>query len=274
VFTYEDSGSCSIPAGNNGNLCSVTDPFNHTTSFTYDGRGNVLTRTDPNLDTWAYTYTPLNDIQTARSSRTDVNDTTTYGYTAGNLTSVLDASGKTTVLHYDDPSNKGLVTSVVDPLTHTTTFTYDVYGNRQTALDAVDKYTYNYDVGGRLTSVIDAMTPARTTTFTYDGMNDLVTVQDAFNGANALTVYGYDAVGNRKTATNPAPDAHRRPAVVQPIPPATATTRPTTWSPSPIRSGASRRTATTSTETSRARPTRQTRRTDTPSRTPMTRSIA
>src|SRR5262249_18308411 len=65
---------------------------------------------------------------------------------------------------------------------------------------------YSYDVVGNRTSTTDA--EGRTTTYSYDALNRLVTVTtpdvtDVFgNTVACTTLYGYDAVGNRITVTD------------------------------------------------------------------------
>ncbi len=218
VYTYESGvpSSCSTPAADNGNICSVTDPLNHTTSFAYDNRGNVLSTTDPLSHKWQYTYTALNDLATVTDPRLNVapcipSCVTTYSYGSPNafthnvLTSIADATPlhNVTSFSYNDPVNPGLVTSTLDPLSHQTSFTYDPRGLPHTVADHFgNTVTYDYDAAGRLSDVIDAMTPSRMTTFTYDAANHLRTVQDPYNGAGAKTIYAYDAVGNRNTVQN------------------------------------------------------------------------
>ena len=193
----------------NNNLLSLEDQDHHVTSFIYDSRGNVTRITDALLDERTFAYTPLNDIDLETDPRGNMTD---YGYDpAGNLTSITrkDSGGTplaTTVLTRD-PGSNGDLTAVTDANGHTTTYTYDSHG----LLDTVDGplagppndiTDYNFDAGGRLSSVTDA--ESNTTSYLYDNQNNVSQVTDALN---QITSYGYDAKGNRTSVA----DARRQP---------------------------------------------------------------
>jgi len=192
LYAYEATGALCSPA-NNGNLCSVTDPLNHVTSYTYDSKGNILTRTDAASKTWTYTYNSLNDVLTATDPLARV---TTYTYNAnGNVTSVKNALNQTTTFTLNAD---GTLASVTDPLTHTTSFGYNANGLRTSATDALTHATsYTYDAGGRQLTKTDPLTHA--TTYTYDNQNKVLTVTDALNH---VTTNVYNAKGLRTSTTD------------------------------------------------------------------------
>lgn len=192
LFTYEAPGALCSPA-NDGNLCSVTDPLDHTASFTYDASGNVLTVTDALSNTWTYTYNSFNDVLTEEDP---LERTTTYGYDEeGNLTSVTNALEEATSFTHNDD---GTLASLTDALSHTTSFGYDQYGNHTSVTDPLDNtMTFTYDLGGRLLTETDALD--HTTTYTYDNQNNVLTVTDELDN---VTTYAYDAKGQRTSVTD------------------------------------------------------------------------
>jgi RHS repeat-associated protein len=125
---------------------------------------------------------------------------------AGNLSSVTDASGKATTYTYDAANR---LTAVKDAAGHTSKTTYDAVGNVTSRTDASGaKSTYTYDKAGRLLTMT---TP-------------LGNVSGA-DPAKYTWKYGYDKVGNQVTVTDPAGnttktdyDAEYRPiAVTDPL---------------------------------------------------------
>ncbi|MEO6992783.1 MAG: hypothetical protein ABI273_04065, partial [Lacunisphaera sp.] len=115
-----------------GNLDTLTDPNNHTTSFKYDA-GNRPTRT----------YLPANP-----SSAYEVN---AYDF-AGRRTARGDADGATTIYGYDTLSR---LTSVQPPSSRigaNVGYTYDPRGLRSSMSDGLGTTNYTYDTRGRLHS--------------------------------------------------------------------------------------------------------------------------
>jgi len=73
-------------------VTSVTDPLDHTTTFTRDGLGNVTAITDPLTHQTTLTYTPQGQPLTVTTPAGQ----TQVGYDGGDLVSVTDALGRTT----------------------------------------------------------------------------------------------------------------------------------------------------------------------------------
>jgi YD repeat-containing protein len=79
------------------------------------------------------------------------------------------------------------------PYTGETKYTYDSSGNNLvTSEQAPVTMQYQYDSIGRLATVTD---PARTTTYTYDSGNNLVSTVDAQGSLNRQTTYDYNPQG-------------------------------------------------------------------------------
>ena len=174
----------------------ITEPGRITTN-NYDSGGNLLSKTvtaNGSSRTWSYTYN--NGLMaTATNPRTDVNDTTAYGYDAsGNLTSITNAlSQVTTFSNYDGNGRVGLIT---DPNGQTTALTYSPRGwlmsRVVTAGNIVQTTSYTYDAAGQLTQVI--LPDSTTIGYTYDAAHRLTTIKD--NLGDSIT-YTLDIMSNR-----------------------------------------------------------------------------
>ncbi|MDO8543894.1 MAG: colicin D domain-containing protein [Opitutaceae bacterium] len=151
--------SASVAYGADGNIASVTDPANSTTTV---APGIVVTATDRTGKVSTYTFNP--DFR-LRSVRNAANETTTYTYdTQGNVTSIVDPLGASVQFTYDSNGN---VLTRTDEAGKVTTFTYDARNNLLTSTDPANKTTTRtYDAANNVLTVTDAL--SRTTTWTYD----------------------------------------------------------------------------------------------------------
>jgi RHS repeat-associated protein len=188
-----------------GNLLSVSDPLNETTSYTYNSSGELLTITEPG--------------QTISTSY--------KAYDANGLpTCVTDPLGGMTQMGYDsagvlqwvmDPNHSsGSCNATKDP-TKETVYYYDSFGRldqvsatKSTAFDPkliwVDtSYDANDNVVKQLgphytTGIIDDTANADTTTSTYDVMDRVTGTTDPRSDS---TSYAYDAAGRLVKVTQP-----------------------------------------------------------------------
>ena len=151
-----------------GNLQSVTDGNNHTTSYTHDAAGRILTVTAPDLGVTTYNYDD-----------------------AGNVITREDANTTRRPIAYDDASQLISETSP-DPDAPgpqgpaVTTYTYDPNGNRLTLTDPNGNATGAAGDG--------------VTTYAYDRANRLTSMN--YSDATPDVAFTYDAVGNRLTMTD------------------------------------------------------------------------
>ncbi len=195
----------------NGNLLSLNDALNHTTSYTYDNMDRVQTRTDPLLRQESYSY-DLNGNQVSATDRkgqvttftydalnrlkfvgfktvvsggtTTYESTISYTYDAGNrMTQVVDSAGGTITRAYD---NLDRLTSESTPQ-GSISYAYDSAG-RQTSMTVTGQpqVSYTYDNASRLTQISQS---SSTTSFSYDNANRR-TSRTLPNGV--VVSYGYD----------------------------------------------------------------------------------
>lgn len=194
---------------NNGQLETLKDGNDNTTTFTYDGfdrmtrttfpdtsyeeltldaAGNVLTRRTRGGDMFAYTYDALNrlDVEDVPYSATDID----YSYDlAGRLTSVADETGS--IAHGYDSAKR--LETVTRPDMKTVSYQYDAAGNR-TRLTWPDSFyiTNDYDELNRITHIREnGGLPLAT--YEYDDLSrpSLVTFNNG-NGASVTYVWQPD----------------------------------------------------------------------------------
>ncbi len=197
---------------NSGDLATVKDPLQRTTTRVTDFAGRLGLITNPLGQSTHYEYDNLNRLKKVTDPLLGV---TEFGYDPnGNLLSVKDARGGITSYAYEnmdrlqtrtDPLLKpegylydlnGNLTRFTDRKQQPANFTYDGF-NRLTRADYADGSwtTYTYDLGNRLTQVVDSI--SGTITLTWDDLDRLtreVTPQGTVD-------YTYDADGRRATMT-------------------------------------------------------------------------
>lgn len=191
------------------------------TAFTYDALGQRTSlRSDAGaVWTWAF------DANGNRTMATDpIGRTTTYTFDERDLVvRILDAAGAATNFLHD--ANRNLV-RITDPNGNATNYAYDDFGRpiRTTYADGSFE-SRTYDAAGNIATRTNArgqtvtyahdarnrpttkVTPAETSTYTYDAAGNLLSAQDADVGI----AFEYDAL-NRLVAeiTHPLTDTHFR----------------------------------------------------------------
>src|SRR5437867_11239224 len=154
----------------NGNLLTLTDARNNTTTYTYDNMDRPATRKDALLAIESYQY----DGNGNRTQFTDRrNKITTLQYDELNRLSFLGygtQSGPTyesTVSYSYDAMDR--LTQVVDSITGTVTRNYDGRDRLTSETTPQGTVTYGYDAAGRRNTMTVAGQPA--VAYTYDNAN-------------------------------------------------------------------------------------------------------
>ncbi|WP_124950338.1 RHS repeat-associated core domain-containing protein [Sulfuriferula thiophila] len=198
---YDPAATCNgtAPLGCRGQISSVTNALNQTTSITqYDANSQPLSLTDPNGLTTSLTY----DLRQRLTSLTQGNLLTQYSYDpAGNLIQISLPSGQT--IHYTyDAAHR--LTDIQDGQSNHIHYTLDTMGNR-TREDVYDPngvnvatHSRSFDALNRLYQDIGAVN--QTTTYQYDANGNLTNTTDALNHS---TSYQYDALNRLIQATDP-----------------------------------------------------------------------
>jgi large repetitive protein len=239
VTTLDSSGNPlstqSATYDGNGNVRSSTDPWGHTTTFTYDALNNLVSESQPTSATHAIVTSFGYDLRGNRTRYTDGrNNSWLYGYNTWNLPESV--TEPATVNYTTDADRKTITTYREDgrpvgqtlPGGVTLTVGYDPAGhlNAQsgTGADAATaSRSFGYDLDGRITQASTAASgtaPASSETFTYNDRGLLLTAAGsggassfAYNGdglmtsrqdASGTTGYGYDTSDRLGTITDAA----------------------------------------------------------------------
>jgi RHS repeat-associated protein len=178
---------------------TVFDENQHKKDYHFDKVGNLL---------WVKEYTDLQNYYLTQYTYDDL----------GNMTSLTDANGNTTLHSYE--SIFGLTQSIY-PDSTVKTFSYDSVGNVLHATDGhgTTTFTYDavyqligvdypdqssisfeYDMNGNRTLMTDE---EGTTTFTYDNRNRCISETRTIEGIPYTVSYSYDASSRMASATYP-----------------------------------------------------------------------
>jgi len=195
---------------NQGNVTSVKDPLNHTTTNEYDALNRLKKVTDavtPVPGVTQYEYNGLDALTKVTDPRTLATLYTVDGL--GNLTALTSPDTGGTSSIYDPAGN---LTSQTDAKSQTTTYGYDPI-NRVSLITFQDgsKQTYAYDQGvngkGRLSSITETDPGNNVTSviaYGYDDHGRVTTETRTLAGVQYVTGYHYDSSGRLDQLTYPS----------------------------------------------------------------------
>ncbi len=200
-----------------GRVVAQTDALNRVTTFRYEGEpnsasGGATTVTSPAGNTTVYTYQYGVKISETDGAGTPQGATTKYSYNAATLEPELitDPRGNSTTMTYDAQGN---LLTTTDPLKRKTTYTYNNLDEPLTIEDPTGvTETLTYDSRGNITSRSRPLTrggeppEAQTTTYVYGDPADPGDLTEEIQPEGGVWKYGYDAYGDRDSATNPLGD--------------------------------------------------------------------
>lgn len=209
-YTYDDQGNLKTVMEYTGNNTGSL------TQFTYNKDGLLETVTDGNNQTTTYNYT--NGFLTSISQPHDENNVDThYSFDIANYKMVLtDAEENETVYRMDE---NYVVTAITDPLGYTSSLQFDENYNVIKEIDGEGNSTsYTYDEKGNVLTSTDG--EKNVTTYTYNAYSQPLTITDAkgttvneyntygdlistTNAEDEKTEYGYDEYGNLTSTTLP-----------------------------------------------------------------------
>ena len=197
-YTYVPASGCPGCTGSTSLLSSVTDPNNHTTTFTYNEIRQVLSETNPLGQIRRNTYDSNRNLKTVTNRRGQV---TTYNYNAANqLTSILTPED-TTTLQYGVSGN--LISA--EDADSRLVMTYDALsrllsvttGGAAQFHQPNATISYEYDLNGNVTSRND---PTGVETFVLDSLERLLSQSHSDLGS---TTFAYDNNGRTSGMTYP-----------------------------------------------------------------------
>ena len=183
-----------------GNLTSVTNALNQTTTYAYDSFGRLTTV----IDALNHATTMGYDVNSYVSSQTDaLNHATTFQYDlVGNVLSVSDPLSRQTTMSYDNLDRLLTVRNPVNATGNPTySYAYDDNGNRISVTDAnLKTWTFTYDAKNRQETVTEPTVPvSRTTRWQYDAADQLLKV---IAPSGRTVRYAYDARGQQQAITD------------------------------------------------------------------------
>jgi RHS repeat-associated protein len=215
-YTYDDTTQSPYATGK---LTKTVDGSG-TTQFYYDilGRTSQVTRTIGGVQYGTgFQYDLLGHI-TSISYPDD--DAVTYTYDgAFNLAGVWNSNQTASYAAFSGYNALKQPGTITFPNNIATSFAYDPQNNRLDTLTTTNTqtsavlqgFTYHHDSNGNVTGIDDSAYPANPAagqTFTYDGLNRLVSAtSQAYNVPGNTINIGYDAVGNidyNADSSNPA----------------------------------------------------------------------
>jgi len=194
--TYPDGSSVSYEYDLNFHkMTKRVDERGIVTEYEYDDSGNRVKMIEAKGTTseriTEYTYDEFGNQLTIKNlADADTPEAlTTMEYdTAGNMKTLTDPEGGTTLYTYDNMGNMLTKKDAQDALWQ---YEYDDMGSLISTTDSLGNVTYNaYDARGNLLSTINA--EDNETTYEYDSKNDLISVTDAFENVSSLF---YDTEG-------------------------------------------------------------------------------
>ncbi len=194
---------------NQGNVTSVKDPLNKTTTNQYD-RVNRLKQTTSSSPISAVTQYAYNGLDALKQVTDPRNLATTYTLNGlGDVTQQVSPDTGQTTNTYDSGGNLATQT---DAKGQVTTYAYDVL-NRVTLITFHDgsKQTYAYDQGtngiGRLSSITET-NPANQQTsviaYAYDQHGRVTSETRMLGGVQYVLGYSYDSFGRMSGLTYPS----------------------------------------------------------------------
>jgi RHS repeat-associated protein len=209
-ITFPDSSTQTFTYTTNDLLASATDENNHTTSYAYDADSRETSVTNAASGVVSYTYDKDARLLTTTDEMGNV--TTNAWNSRSELTSVtlpVPVTGGTAPVWsftYDGNGNK---LTQVDPLNNTTSWAY-------TSLGLVSSVTlpapatgqsqpvtsYTQDNLGRTTKITNALSGQTVITYNSNNWVTSIALPDPGGGA-PTTQFGYDAIGERTTVTDP-----------------------------------------------------------------------
>ncbi len=187
-YQTNPAGNWVIPSGSDANISMSDSTAAASTSFTlsfrHSGRTETFTTSatslpkyarlstvsDRNGNTIHYYYNGSGQLTSIVDS---YGNTTTFTWTSGYITEIVDPTGRT---YQYAQNSSGQLTSYIDPAGNTTYYTYDSYGNLTkitTAAGNITKVAYDTGASERVTSITRLVHPTDgsgpTTSFSYAG---------------------------------------------------------------------------------------------------------
>jgi RHS repeat-associated protein len=189
-FAQPDGRVWSLDYDASGHLASITDAADRERSFVYDAEGRMTTVTG--ADGVAEVTNAFDSDGRVISQLDGAGNMRMLSYSDSNVTSLTDALGYTSTIHYNAI---GEVEAQTDALGGTTDNTYDASYNPVVSTDANgNDFASNYDLAGRVVTYEGPL--GETVAYTYNPAGDVTAVTSPSpSGDPATTTYVLNADG-------------------------------------------------------------------------------
>ncbi|MDP1946725.1 MAG: LamG-like jellyroll fold domain-containing protein, partial [Nitrospirota bacterium] len=179
TFAYDDRNR----------LLSTTDPLGKVEAYTYDDNDNLLTRVTPKAETISFAYDPVNQLLSKTLPGSQI---TSYQYDLiGNLTNMTDPDSVLAMTY--DPANRLTTVKTAGSSNQpavTLAYSYDRNGNRLSSLDPVLLSSYTADSLNRLTTLTSPPGQPSSTTGLLAAWLAEGTADEAVNGQHGTLQNG------------------------------------------------------------------------------------
>ena len=187
-----------------GALASITDQLSHTITInTANGTGQPTKVTDANSVETDFVYDNRNRITSKTVKATPSNEVTTYTYIKSGQPDLITLPDSSTIDY--DYDNAQRLTTITNTAGETINYTLNAMGEPTTVTlkdsggTTKKSWTATYDVLGDMLTRVGAGGGSQTTTYTYDGMMNRLSVEDANSKTTSLA---WDALNRPSTVTD------------------------------------------------------------------------
>jgi YD repeat-containing protein len=189
-FVYKFSGST-------GNLESVKDENNNTTSFTYNGSGQIEKVTDQSGESLTFAYNSEGLVKTVTDPMKHVVE---YGYSEGALVSVTQPGESALRWQFKYEGNAQLA-EIIDGRGEKTTYEYSAGHQVIAKTDAMSRTT-KYEYGSTFTKVTNQATGAVTDEYLTTSGQPVEIIHGVGTAHASSEAFTYNTAGNKLTHTN------------------------------------------------------------------------
>jgi RHS repeat-associated protein len=188
-----------------GALASITDQLSHTITInTANGTGQPTKITDANSVETDFVYDNRNRLTSKTVKATPSNEVTSYTHIGSGQPHVVTLPDSSTITYGYDNAQR--LTTITNTAGETINYTLNAAGKATTTTikdsggTTKQSWTATYDVLGDMLTRVGSAGATQTTTYSYDGMMNRLSVKDA---NSKTTSTAFDALNRPSTVTDP-----------------------------------------------------------------------
>ena len=188
-----------------GALASITDQLSHTITInTTNGTGQPTKITDANSVETDFVYDNRNRLTSKTVKATPSNEVTSYTHIGSGQPHVVTLPDSSTITYGYDNAQR--LTTITNTAGETINYTLNAAGKptsttiKDSGSTTKQSWTATYDVLGDMLTRVGSAGATQTTTYSYDGMMNRLSVEDA---NSKTTSTAFDALNRPSTVTDP-----------------------------------------------------------------------